>query len=156
MTKVEITQFVKGTDITVEQFLVLCDTFGETKAKRMVNKERAKSPVVGFLNPYDVKQEIDLGNGKTETRIITKQKLKLALRQKHVAGSPLEKQCINGWLHLIADFTPNANNNGYYVAEDFVMSMQQANTRQAEKENDNGFQHVPWMKGEETSEAVPN
>ena len=154
----EITKLVDGTPTTVEMFKQLVEISGEEQAIKFVNAQRPRdtSPTVGFLNPYTVTKVVTLEDGTEEIQRIGKQKCKLALRQELLAGSPLEEQCIDGWLHLIADFTPNTRGSGYHVAESFVNTMQDANSIQAEKSDDNGFRYVSWMSNPNKTSEVSN
>ena len=153
----EITKLVDGTPTTVEMFKQLVEISGEEQAIKFVNAQRPRdtSPTVGFLNPYTVTKVVTLEDGKEEIQRINKQKCKLAIRQSQVAGCPLESQCIDGWLHLIAEFTPNKRGSGWHVAESFVNTLQDANSIQAEKADDNGFRYESWMNNSNmTSESV--
>ena len=158
MNTKEITKFVAGTSTTVEMFKNLVEIGGEKGAINYVNAQRPRdtSPTVGFLNPYTVTKEVELEDGTKELQRINKWKCKLALRQSQVAGSPLESQCIGGWVHLIADFTPNKIGTGFFVAESFVNTLQDANSIQAEKADDNGFRYVTWMSNPNKTSEVSN
>lgn len=145
----DIKSHIAGSDLSVEEYKGMVKLVGQEKADSIVKSQLPRppqSPTVGFLNPFNVDIEVDLSDGSKEKRRITKQRFKLALRQEQVAGSPLESQCIDGWLHLTGVFTPNANNNGYFIKESFIGTIQEANAREADKpDNTRPFVIGAWM-----------
>jgi len=146
----ELKTFLQGSDITAEQYSGMVDLVGEEEADSYVISKQPKSPTVGFANFFTVMVKDRITNKMVS---IQKINFKLALRETNMDS--LKAQAIDGWIFLTGVMNPNSSGNGYHVAEDFVETFQDANSRKEASKNDNGFRLKPYLPMSSNNSDAP-